>query len=198
MNRLTTQQQAVYDFIEECIISRGYAPTLREIGLHMAIKSPNGVISHLRALERKGFIRRSANKSRAIELTKSINRSSPGWQVLGTIDSSGVELSQDFKRPIDPAATRSSDHPFLITVADDFLNSRGIHKGDQLVIQPVSGDIDQKIILIFDAVQNRPVIGDGSVTGDSIFFQPIIGLTLQHSFAASDILGVAVGIIRYF
>ena len=42
MNRpLTNQQQAVYDFIRDKIVSRGYGPTVREIGEHMNIKSPN-------------------------------------------------------------------------------------------------------------------------------------------------------------
>ncbi len=75
MNRpLTSQQQTVYNFIRDKIVTRGYGPTVREIGEYMNIKSPNGVMCHLRALERKGVLTRTANKSRAIELTESINR----------------------------------------------------------------------------------------------------------------------------
>ena len=66
---LTVRQQKVYDFIEERISVRGYSPTVREIAEGMGIKSPNAVIAHLRALERKGAIRRAANKSRAIGLS---------------------------------------------------------------------------------------------------------------------------------
>ncbi|MEZ6074591.1 MAG: hypothetical protein R3C56_02630 [Pirellulaceae bacterium] len=48
---LTNQQQAVYNLIRERIIHRGYGPTkVGEIGEHMNIKSPNGVMCHLRAL----------------------------------------------------------------------------------------------------------------------------------------------------
>ena len=51
------------------MLRRGYGPTVREIAEHMDIRSPNGVVGHLRALVRKGLIRRNANKARAIELT---------------------------------------------------------------------------------------------------------------------------------
>ena len=67
---LTARQQKVYDFIEERICMRGYGPTVREIAFELGIKSPTGAIAHLKALERKGLIRRAANKSRAIGLTR--------------------------------------------------------------------------------------------------------------------------------
>ncbi len=54
---LTDRQQAVYEFIREKILKRGYGPTVREIGEQMEIRSPNGVMCHLRALERKGMIK---------------------------------------------------------------------------------------------------------------------------------------------
>ena len=52
--QLTERQQAVYDMIRDLIVQRGYGPTVREIGEQFGIKSPNGVMCHLRALERKG------------------------------------------------------------------------------------------------------------------------------------------------
>jgi repressor LexA len=70
---LTLRQQATYDFIRNLMLRRGYGPTVREIAEHMDIRSPNGVVGHLRALVRKGLIRRNANKARAIELTAPLN-----------------------------------------------------------------------------------------------------------------------------
>ena len=67
-DRLTKRQQDVYDFIRDKIHSRGYGPTVREIGNHFNISSPNGVMCHLKALERKGLISREQNMSRAIQL----------------------------------------------------------------------------------------------------------------------------------
>jgi len=69
MQGLTDRQQMVLDFIKESITSRGYPPTLREIGAKMGIKSTNGVNDHLRALERKGYLTREDMKSRALKPT---------------------------------------------------------------------------------------------------------------------------------
>ena len=69
MQGLTDRQQMVLDYIKESIHSRGYPPTLREIGAKMGIKSTNGVNDHLRALERKGYLTREDMKSRALKPT---------------------------------------------------------------------------------------------------------------------------------
>jgi repressor LexA len=58
----------VYDFIRDKIKNRGYGPTVREIGEEFEIRSPNGVMCHLKALEKKGLIIREPNMSRAIQL----------------------------------------------------------------------------------------------------------------------------------
>src|SRR5262249_15995009 len=65
---LTERQREIYDFIRSKIESRGYGPTVREIGEGFGIKSPNGVMCHLKALEKKGLIIRQENAARAIQL----------------------------------------------------------------------------------------------------------------------------------
>ena len=67
--RLTNRQQQIYEFLQQRIRASGYAPSVREIGEYFSIRSPNGVVCHLRALEKKGVIRRDKNVSRAIALT---------------------------------------------------------------------------------------------------------------------------------
>ncbi len=65
---LTDRQREIYEFIREKIETRGYGPTVREIGLNFDIKSPNGVMCHLKALEKKGLIKREGFSARAIML----------------------------------------------------------------------------------------------------------------------------------
>src|ERR1700694_142067 len=65
---LTERQHEIYDFIRDKIEGRGYGPTVREIGLGFDIKSPNGVMCHLKALEKKGLIKREGFSARAIQL----------------------------------------------------------------------------------------------------------------------------------
>ena len=67
-DQLTERQREVYDFIRDKIQNRGYGPTVREIGEQFDIASPNGVMCHLKALEKKGLITREPNMSRAIQL----------------------------------------------------------------------------------------------------------------------------------
>src|SRR5947208_1974192 len=65
---LTPRQREIYHFIRGKIQGRGYGPTVREIGTEFHIKSPNGVMCHLKALQKKGLIHREPNMSRAIQL----------------------------------------------------------------------------------------------------------------------------------
>ena len=66
LDQLTTRQASVFEFIKDRVQSRGYGPTVREIGEHFQISSPNGVMCHLRALERKGLLTRVRKHDRAI------------------------------------------------------------------------------------------------------------------------------------
>src|ERR1700693_3276299 len=66
--QLTDRQREIYEFIRDKIETRGYGPTVREIGLGFEIRSPNGVMCHLKALEKKGLIKREGFSARAIQL----------------------------------------------------------------------------------------------------------------------------------
>jgi repressor LexA len=68
LSQLTERQREIYNFIKSKIETRGYGPTVREIGLAFEIRSPNGVMCHLKALEKKGLIKREGFSARAIML----------------------------------------------------------------------------------------------------------------------------------
>jgi repressor LexA len=63
---LTPRQQEVLDFIRANMAL--YSPTVRQIAQQFNIRSPNGVMCHLHALEKKGLIRRTPGKARNIEV----------------------------------------------------------------------------------------------------------------------------------
>src|SRR6516225_2768086 len=83
-SQLTERQREIYDFIREKIEGRGYGPTVREIGQAFEIKSPNGVMCHLKALEKKGLIKREGFSARAIQLIDHHFPSS-GLPLLGSV-----------------------------------------------------------------------------------------------------------------
>ena len=65
--KLTKRQQEILDYIKNYIQTASYPPTVREIGGAFEI-SEKGAYDHLRAIERKGYIKRTAKKNRAIEV----------------------------------------------------------------------------------------------------------------------------------
>jgi repressor LexA len=64
---LTARQDEVFRFIRTFVQERGYPPSVREIGDHFRIY-PRAVFDHLKALERKGYLRRRSSKSRDLEI----------------------------------------------------------------------------------------------------------------------------------
>jgi repressor LexA len=88
LDQLTSRQREVYQFIREKIRNRGYGPTVREIGDNFEINSPNGVMCHLKALEKKGIITREPNMSRAIQLTE--EGRDEGFPLVGQIAAGGL------------------------------------------------------------------------------------------------------------
>ena len=67
-NNMTTQQAKVLDFIKKYMSEHGYPPAVREICAGMGLSSPATVHTHLKELERKGFIKKQNSKFRTIEL----------------------------------------------------------------------------------------------------------------------------------
>jgi repressor LexA len=67
---LTRRQREVLQFIVDYIRESEYPPTFREIGKALNITSTKGVTDHLEVLQKKGYIERSMNHSRAIRILK--------------------------------------------------------------------------------------------------------------------------------
>src|SRR6201986_4874354 len=65
---LTPRQRTILDVIRASVTSRGYPPSIREIGDAVGLTSTSSVAHQLRTLERKGFLRRDANRPRAVDV----------------------------------------------------------------------------------------------------------------------------------
>ena len=70
---LTDRQKQIYDFLAVSVRENGYAPSIPEIGSKFKITSTRGVFDHLKALEKKGYIKRVGK--RAIEIISQSGRS---------------------------------------------------------------------------------------------------------------------------
>jgi repressor LexA len=133
LDQLTTRQREVLDFIREKIRGRGYGPTVREIGEEFDILSPNGVMCHLKALEKKGLITREPNMSRAITLTDAA-RQDEGFALVGQIAAGGLAEAIE-------QADRLNLEEYLPAKKNTFALA---HKGDIVVAMTEEGEATLK------------------------------------------------------
>ena len=102
-NEMTERQRVIYEFIRDLVQRRGFGPTIREIADAFDIQSPNGVVCHLKALEKKGLIRRNEFKAERILQNRLFARLG-AWAMLedGALEAElralGVEDAIDFRK----------------------------------------------------------------------------------------------------
>ena len=77
MEKLSKMQKRVYEYIAASIKQQGYAPSVREIGDALGLKSPSTVHFHIKHLEELGLIEKGAGKGRAIALKKQPEAAAP-------------------------------------------------------------------------------------------------------------------------
>ncbi|WP_327146485.1 transcriptional repressor LexA [Nocardia sp. NBC_01327] len=99
---LTARQRRVLDVIRSSVSDRGYPPSIREIGDAVGLTSTSSVAHQLRALERKGYLRRDPNRPRAVDvrgLDETVMRAAAGAPQLRSVPAE-VESSGDRPVPI--------------------------------------------------------------------------------------------------
>ena len=153
---LTPRQREVLDFLIEHVRSKGYPPTVREIGAHLGISGPKGAKKFLDILERKGHIRRLSGSSRAIELIGAPPRKAQEEHfmvpVVGKIRAGMPILAVENLEgeiPVDPYLAKGKDLFFLKVEGDSMIDAH-IQEGDYALIrsQPAAenGDIVAALI----------------------------------------------------
>ena len=206
---LTKRQAQTLDFIRQSIEERGYPPTLREIGESMGIRSTNGVNDHLRALERKGYLRREDMKSRALRLVSqeaepaaNSDETLVDVQVLGRVAAGLPLLAEenvvDTVR-VDRMLVRGGRDVFGLRVQGDSMINAGILNGDYIFVRKqASADRGEIVVAL---------IGDEATVKyyfpekDYVRFQPANDQMAPILVRASDfrptmLLGVVVGVYR--
>lgn len=163
MNRLTARQQQVYNFILDYISSRGYPPTLQEIAQHLKVSGNLGVIRHLTALEKKGYIRRDSGSSRGIAPVRTGSMVSLPLvgEVRAGMPQLAVEEIEDFLA-VDAGLVKSKNS-FILRVKGDSMIEAHILDGDMAIIQPQTIAEDRDIVV---------VILDGEATLKRYFREP--------------------------
>ncbi len=130
----TARQMEIYEFIRDKIYSRGFGPTVREIGEAFSIRSPNGVVCHLKALEKKRLITRGRNMSRAIELVTE-SPHSRGMPMAGWVAAGTLRTAEEQKERFDFAELFDREDHFVLKVMGDSMIDAQIADGDWVIIE---------------------------------------------------------------
>lgn len=150
MKRLSDTKETIYSFICDYFKENGYAPTVREIGTGVGLKSPATVHTHLKQLENEGRIHRNSKKhgySIVDSVWKQQHTSLPlVGNVAAGVPIMAVENIEDhFPVPSLLLHGTSEEEAFMLHVKGDSMIHAGIENGDILVVsssQPVyDGDI---------------------------------------------------------
>ncbi len=132
--QLTQRQRDIYLFLRDKILNRGYGPTVREIGAHFGIRSPNGVMCHLKALEKKGLITRESHMSRAIQLTDSPSKRMT-LPLAGQIAAGSPVLAIQNEEEMDFSNLFDRDDHYCLRVKGDSMIEDQISEGDFVIVR---------------------------------------------------------------
>jgi repressor LexA len=190
---LTPRQKTIYEFVLKTIREKGYAPSIQEIGSRFKIASTNGVSDHLKALERKGYIRRIGK--RAIEVLTATRE----IQVLGRVPAGKPFFSEENSEglltiPMDMGAGKL----FALQVKGDSMIDAGILDGDRVIVkQQGTAENGEIVCAIIDgeATLKRFYQEDGVITlkAENEKYAPI-----TVSEGEFRIAGRVVGLLRKF
>jgi repressor LexA len=193
LQRLTERQREVYEFIRDKIRNRGYGPTVREIGSQFDISSPNGVMCHLKALEKKGLINREPNMSRAIMLSESLDRT--GLPLAGRIAAGVLHEAIEQEERIDFGELFSADDLFVLEVSGDSMIDDQIADGDYVVIRKQQTALKGQIVVALTD-DNEATLKRWYPEHGRIRLEPANSSMKPIYVKRARVLGVVVGVVR--
>jgi len=131
---LTTKQKDVLKFIYRRIQDSRLPPTIREIAGQFGFSSTGTVRDYLKALASKGYIRTSANKSRAIEIVRSALLSFP---IIGRVQAGlGTLAVEEIEGYLDlDSLVFSDESTFALRVKGDSMTGSGIFPDDLVLVK---------------------------------------------------------------
>ncbi len=154
---LTPRQRTILDVIRASVTTRGYPPSIREIGDAVGLTSTSSVAHQLRTLERKGFLRRDPNRPRAVDVRGASENAEDSTAsavrtdvvgsdalpeptfvpVLGRIAAGGPILAEEAVEDVFPLPRElvGEGALFLLKVVGDSMVDAAICDGDWVVVR---------------------------------------------------------------
>lgn len=157
--KISKKQQEILDYLKEQILDRGYPPTVREICDAVCLKSTSSVHSHLKSLEKNGYIKRDPTKPRAIEITddsfQSARRDFADIPLVGQV-AAGLPIlaTENIERYFPIPADYLPDNPaFMLRVKGNSMVNMGINNGDFILVEEgkTAENGDVVVVLVEDS-----------------------------------------------
>ena len=204
MRDLTEKQQAILAYIEQYIASQGYPPTIREIGDRFEITA-KGAYDHLKAIEKKGYIKCEKNRSRAIELIRTSGGATPvstseivNVPLVGRV-AAGLPITaeENIEEYLAfPKSMLPEDNVFALRVAGDSMKDAGILDGDIAVVKKQETAQNGEIVVAL--LEDEATLKYFFREKKKIKLQPANNKYRPIMTAEAMILGRLVGIYRQF
>ncbi|MGV9801718.1 transcriptional repressor LexA [Mycobacterium sp. NPDC003449] len=151
---LTERQRTILEVIRASVTSRGYPPSIREIGDAVGLTSTSSVAHQLRTLERKGYLRRDPNRPRAVDVRTADDPAAAApvstdvagsdalpeptfVPVLGRIAAGGPILAEEAVEDVFPLPRElvGEGSLFLLKVVGESMVDAAICDGDWVVVR---------------------------------------------------------------
>jgi len=198
MNPLTTRQSEILDLIRDYQDKHGYPPSLRELAGHFKVY-PNSIQDHLKALTRKGYLKREPNRSRGVSLTKSSGplRTIPLYGAIPAGSPLSVEEAVEDYVTL-PEGWTKGEEVFLLRVRGESM-SPFILPGDQVIVRRQQ-KIPDGAIGVFrldnEVTLKRYYQQKDQVTlkGDNPDIDPLI--LKKQDLSTFSVLGKVIGVYR--
>ena len=134
---LTRRQKQILDFIREFIETKGYSPSLEEIGRHFNLSSVATVHKHVTNLVRKGLLRRTWNQNRSLEVVS--EDEAPRAVVVplvGRVHADRPIEAMEFPEQVEiPAWLMGRGHTYALLVVGDAMIDEQVRDGDWLIVE---------------------------------------------------------------
>jgi repressor LexA len=204
MMPLTRRQREILTYLDGYIREQGYAPSFEEIAKHFRFQSLATVHEHLSNLERKGYIRRSYNESRSVEVlpprgTTGASEVPLLGQVAAGMPIEALMHEETLAVPDDMLPKRGGPN-YALRVTGDSMIDEHIRDGDYVVVHGRQAAENGEMVIALVNGAEATVKKFYRESGGWIRLQPANDTMPPLRFQESEVLiqGVVVGVIRRY
>ena len=200
---LTKRQKEILDYIGSFIDSQGYAPSFEEIAESFGYSSLATVHEHLSNLERKGYLRKSYNESRSLELTlPDAGAPSIELPLMGAVAAGlpieAIAEEETLAVPPDMVSRRTNN--YVLRVEGNSMIEEQIRDGDYIVVQAQEQAEDGQMVVALVANEAATVKKLYRETSGQVRLQPA-NPTMEPILVDPghvQVQGIVVGVIRKY